>query len=201
MLNKPSPHFTLLSTAFLITSAFLMTACSKGGDFGGSSSKTSTLETTDDPNRIKLTIKEIDTPRGPAFGGNTITITGTNFKPSTVMRVGGIPCTRLGFTNSTTFTCVVPAHASGLVDIEAFNIRTPEDRVPSDYQALLKVAYTYTPAELPRGFTSNNSSNETRGGRIVMRANIGAITGGSQSTEVLPENRIRLDSASARQKQ
>lgn len=54
---------------------------------------------------------------GPTVGGTAITITGSGFINVNSVTIGGVAATSVVVVNSTTITCVTPAHAFGLVDI------------------------------------------------------------------------------------
>ena len=55
---------------------------------------------------------------GPAAGGQTVTITGTNFVTgSTSVTVGGIAATNVSVSSSTSLTMTTPAHTAGTVDV------------------------------------------------------------------------------------
>ncbi len=54
----------------------------------------------------------------PAGGGLTRTVTGTGFNAGVSgVTAGGTACTSVVVVNDTTLTCIMPAHAAGLVDI------------------------------------------------------------------------------------
>ncbi len=59
---------------------------------------------------------------GTTGGGNTITITGTDFRPGATVTVGGIPCTSITVVSSTSITCVTPAVAEGPTTIVVTNV-------------------------------------------------------------------------------
>lgn len=50
-------------------------------------------------------------------GGQLVTIAGTGFTGSPTVTFGGSSATSVTVVNSTTITCIIPAHASGLVDV------------------------------------------------------------------------------------
>ncbi len=54
---------------------------------------------------------------GDIDGGYTATLTGTNFTGATAVTFGGTAATAVVVVNSTTITCTVPAHATGLVSV------------------------------------------------------------------------------------
>lgn len=51
-------------------------------------------------------------------GGTSVTITGTNFTGATSVKFGGTAATSVVVVNSTSITCVTPAHAAGAVAVE-----------------------------------------------------------------------------------
>jgi IPT/TIG domain len=64
----------------------------------------------------KATITSVSPVTGPAQGGTTITVTGTNFPTTTgsiTATLAGVPLTGIVPVNSTTFTAVTPAHIAG----------------------------------------------------------------------------------------
>jgi hypothetical protein len=60
--------------------------------------------------------------RGLTHGGTAVTLTGTDMSGVTGVTFGGTAATSLSVVNSTTITCVTPAHTRGLVNIVATNI-------------------------------------------------------------------------------
>ena len=54
---------------------------------------------------------------GSTAGGTNVTITGTNFTGATSVTFGGLAATSLSVVNSTTITCITPAHNAGAVGI------------------------------------------------------------------------------------
>lgn len=71
-----------------------------------------------------ITVTNVAPGVGPTGGGQTITITGTNFTiPSeTTVLIDGIAATNITVQNSTTMTAVTPAHAgTGQVDVSVSN--------------------------------------------------------------------------------
>jgi hypothetical protein len=67
------------------------------------------------------TINTIDPNTGPAAGGTSVTITGTDFRPGAVVLFGSVPASSVSVLNATTLTAVTPAHAAGLVDVTVTN--------------------------------------------------------------------------------
>lgn len=54
-------------------------------------------------------------------GGTAVTLTGTNFDSASSVTIGGVAATSVALINSTTITCVTPAHAAGAVDVVVTN--------------------------------------------------------------------------------
>ena len=54
---------------------------------------------------------------GPTTGGNTVTITGTNFTGATAVRFGTTSATAFTVNSATRITAVAPAHVAGVVDV------------------------------------------------------------------------------------
>jgi len=67
------------------------------------------------------TVTGVSPSSGPSLGGQTITVTGTNF-PTTVgalltATVGGMPLTGIANITATSFTATTPAHAAGATNV------------------------------------------------------------------------------------
>lgn len=63
------------------------------------------------------TITSISPATGAAAGGDTVTITGTNFTTGTTVTFGGTAGTSVAIENDETLTCVTPAKAAGVYDV------------------------------------------------------------------------------------
>ena len=87
--------------------------------------------------RTPPTITGYDSPVGPIAGGNTLTITGTDFVDGDdfAISIGGTPCTLSTFLTTTSATCDVPAGILGAAAVLVFN---------DDYQSVTDgTGYTY----------------------------------------------------------
>jgi hypothetical protein len=73
--------------------------------------------------------------KGSDLGGAQVTLTGTNFLATPTVTFGGVAATSVVFVNSTTVTCVAPAHAIGAVDIVVTN--------PDTQNATLSAGFLY----------------------------------------------------------
>lgn len=63
------------------------------------------------------TIGSLTPATGPAAGGTTVTITGTEFVSGATVTFAGTPATSVTVNSSTSLDAVAPAHAAGAVDI------------------------------------------------------------------------------------
>lgn len=65
-----------------------------------------------------VTVSAISPAVGPLVGGQSVTVTGTNFTVNTTsLTIGGVAATNVVVTSSTTLTAKTPAHAAGAVDV------------------------------------------------------------------------------------
>jgi hypothetical protein len=67
------------------------------------------------------TISSVSPPGGTTAGGNTITITGTNFNAGLTVTVGGLVCDNIIINSTTEMTCEPRAHVAGAEDIVVTN--------------------------------------------------------------------------------
>ncbi|HVN32596.1 MAG TPA: IPT/TIG domain-containing protein [Thermoanaerobaculaceae bacterium] len=81
------------------------------------------------------TISNVTPNNGPAAGGTSVTITGTNFQAGAAVTFGGVGATVTNVT-STTITCTTPAGAAGAVNVVVTN--------PDAQSATLVSGFTYT---------------------------------------------------------
>lgn len=64
------------------------------------------------------TVTALSPTGGPTSGGTAVTITGTNFVSGATVNFGsGYPATNVNVVNSTTITCVTPAHPVGVAEV------------------------------------------------------------------------------------
>ena len=62
-------------------------------------------------------ISSISQLTGSTAGGTNVTITGTNFTGATLVTFDGLAAITINVVNSTTITCITPAHSEGAADI------------------------------------------------------------------------------------
>ena len=88
---------------------------------------------------------------GPAAGGGSITLTGTDFTGATSVTIGGNECTDLVVVDATTITCTVPAGAGGPKNVV---VTTPGGT------DTLTDGYTYIPAPGLTSLTPDEGPDE-----------------------------------------
>ncbi|MGK8524416.1 IPT/TIG domain-containing protein [Nocardia asteroides] len=109
------------------------------------------------------TVTTIDPNRGPATGGNTVTLTGTEFTGASAVDFGGTPATSFTVVSSTRISAVAPA-GTGTVNV---SVTTPGGLSNG-------VSYTYVPA--PTLTTAAPGSGPEIGGNTVVLTGAG-LTG------------------------
>ncbi|MCI0340573.1 MAG: IPT/TIG domain-containing protein [Planctomycetales bacterium] len=100
------------------------------------------------PNDAGLTVVALPPPAltgvspsyGPFSGGQTVTLTGTNFGAGAVVSFGGTAATSVAVLAATSLTCVTPAHTAGLVSVTVTN--------PDGQTGSLAGAYSFVSASV-----------------------------------------------------
>jgi hypothetical protein len=87
-----------------------VTVTSPGGTSATSSADLYTYD-------ARPTVSSVSPAAGPTTGGNTVTITGTNFLSGAGVRFGGTASGSVTFVSATQLKAVAPAHAAGTVDV------------------------------------------------------------------------------------
>jgi hypothetical protein len=86
--------------------------------------------------RAAPTVSSVSANSGVQAGGTPVTITGVDFLAGAMASIDGITCAGIDVVNSTTITCITPAHAAGAVSVSVTN---------TDGQSgSAAAAYTYT---------------------------------------------------------
>ena len=67
------------------------------------------------------TVSSVNVTSGPAAGGTSLTITGTNFRSPATVLFGGVAASGVTVVNSTTITATTPPHAAGQVNVAVTN--------------------------------------------------------------------------------
>ena len=86
------------------------------------------------------TVTSANPNNGPSTGGQSVTLTGTNFVSGAGVTFGGTAATGVNVTNSTTLTAATPAHAAGAVNVTITN--------PDTQSGTLTNGYTYNSGPL-----------------------------------------------------
>ena len=81
------------------------------------------------------TLSSVSPASGPAAGGTSLTLTGTQFVTGATVSVGGTSATNVNVASSTSITATAPAHAAGSVSVVVTN--------PDGQSATQGNAYTY----------------------------------------------------------
>jgi len=120
-----------------------------------------------------LTFTSVTPITGDIAGGNTITLSGTNFSPQMAVTIGSLPCTALTFASDEQVDCKVPASTiAGTLDITVTN--------PDEKSVTLEAIYTYVapPASGYPAITSVSPDLGTKdGGTRITLTGTGFISG------------------------
>lgn len=119
---------------------FLYKVFIKVEDLIGNQSEVITLEW-----RVaQVTLSQLSPSSGGDFGGETITLTGTNFSPNSTVTIGGNNCTNATFINSTKLSCVTPSSATyGQFAVQVDNGGGNSFTLSNAYTYRIKVAAGY----------------------------------------------------------
>lgn len=137
------------------------------------------------------TVTAVSPAGGPALGGGTVTITGTNFITGMTATLGGLPITSGTVVSATTFTGIAPAHAAGAVTV-AVNTTGGGANLPSAYTYSdgLIVSPNTTPTGTVTtdldisgvGFTSKTFTTTAAGVPDDANAHVYLVSGGYDNT-------------------
>jgi hypothetical protein len=116
------------------------------------------------------TLTAVSPASGPAAGGTTITLTGSNFVSGATVRVGGTPATNVALVSATRLTARTPAGTAGARDVQVTN--------PNGQSATRSGAFTYTGSTGALTVTSvSPQSGPAAGGTIVTVSGSGFVSG------------------------
>lgn len=168
-------HFgAAAATAYSVNSSTSITATSPAGS--GSVDVTVTTPSGTSPTgsgdrftyRPAPTVGKLSAKGGPASGGTSVTITGTELSGATSVEFGGVPATQFTVVSATTITAVSPAHVAGTTDVRITS--------GSGGSAIsTKDRFKYTP--MVEGFSPSNGP--FAGGISVVISGVGFVTGAS----------------------
>ncbi len=104
---------------------------------------------------------------GGLAGGNTITINGTGFQAGPTVSVGGANCGSVSVTNSTSLTCVTPAHVAATVNVIVTNF--------DNQSGTLVNGFTYSPG--PQLSTVSPTAGALAGGTTLTLTGTNLLNG------------------------
>jgi len=104
------------------------------------------------------TVTSVSPASGPAAGGTSVTITGTNFTGATGVNFGGVAATSVTVISATSITATSPAGAVGAIDV---TVTTPGGT------SATSSADAYTYAAKPTVTSVSPNSGSTSGGTVV----------------------------------
>jgi len=67
------------------------------------------------------TLVSVSPERGTTLGGDTVTLSGTDFLPDSTVEFGGVPAVSVTFVGASTLIAETPPHAAGTVDVAVTN--------------------------------------------------------------------------------
>ena len=158
----------------------MITSCIDGGLI--MSKKSASLDTSPSVSSTgsdvspEIEIHSITPDTGSTLGGTQITISGRNFRQSTVVLLDGAPCAAYDYVNSREITCTTkPRAQAGTVDIEVRNLRSELDGLTGKITAKLAQAFTFYSTEAPivLNAAAGAGTSKSSGGQFTLQASIG----------------------------
>ena len=152
----------------------LVAGCGGGGSSGGGAPPA--------PAPAALAITALAPLAGPDTGGTTVTLTGTGFKATSTITVGGTAATGVTFVSSTRLTATTPAGTAGPADVVVTN--------PGPVTATATNGFTYTSGAAPAILTLAPTAGATGGGTLItltgtgFQASATVTVGGVAATNV-----------------
>jgi hypothetical protein len=107
---------------------------------------------------------------GPASGGTTVTLTGTNFLSGATVRFGGVAATGVTFVSATQLRATTPAGSRGVVSVQVTN--------PDAQSVTLSNSFTYTIAG-PSVTSVSPASGPMAGGTLITITGTNFVQGGA----------------------
>lgn len=162
------------ATAYTVNSVTSITATSPAGS--GTVDVTVTTPSGTSPTgsgdrftyRPAPTVGKLSAKGGPASGGTTVTITGTELSGATSVEFGGVPASQFTVVSATTITAVSPVHVAGTSDVRVTSGSGQSAISTKDH-------FKYTPTV--EGFSPANGP--AAGGIEVVVSGAGFVTGTS----------------------
>jgi hypothetical protein len=117
------------------------------------------------------TLTSVSPTSGPIQGGNTITMTGTNFVSGATITIGGTPMTGVTFVSATQLRATAPWGSAGQKTIVVTN--------PNGQTATLTNAYTYgtTSGSAPTLTSVSPTSGPIQGGIVITMTGANFVSG------------------------
>lgn len=103
------------------------------------------------------TVSATSPTEGPIAGGQTITLTGTNFQTPMTVTIGGVSCLGVSVTTATSLTCSTPAHTPGAKDII----------VTDQYSQSATITAGYNYKAVPQFAAVSPSEGPMAGGQLI----------------------------------
>ncbi len=134
------------------------------------------------------TVSSISPSNGPATGGTSLSIQGSNLYVGISVTVGGLNCTNVNIISSNSLTCVSPANGFGAKSIVLTNIDAQTVSIAN--------AFSYNSGMPPSVFFSIPSSGLSVGGTSISISGSGFLNGATVSIGGLSCRNISVVSAS-----
>ncbi len=110
------------------------------------------------------TVTKLSVKGGPASGGTTITLTGTNFGGTTEVLFGGVPGTEVKVSSEFVLTVTSPPNSSGTAEVR---VRGAYGESPASTKARFKYAPVITSFSPPSGPVAGGNTVEITGAGFV----------------------------------
>jgi hypothetical protein len=156
-INNSYPTVDLtVSFASNATSPKVVTFTASGVEDVSSNNSSTTSITVNSPTP---TVTAVSPTSGPATGGSSVIVTGTNFTGTTAVSFGGTAASSFTVDSATQITATSPAHAAGTVDVAVTNAAGTNTNTSAD-------DFTYVAA--PTVTAINPTEGPTAGGTSVV---------------------------------
>jgi alpha-tubulin suppressor-like RCC1 family protein len=99
--------------------------------------------------KVPPTIFKMSAKGGPASGGTTITIEGTELSGTTAVDFGAVPGTELKINSNSSITVVSPANVSGTLDVRVFATGGESPVTTKDHFKYTPVVLSFSPPSAP----------------------------------------------------
>lgn len=114
----------------------------------------------------KPVITTISPVQGPASGGTTVTISGSNFKTGARVTFGGAAASSVAIISSSQITCVTPVQVPSVADVIVTN--------PNNASSTLNAAFTYVSTSASLSIPNQTSAQNTI---VILPINAAVVNG------------------------